>query len=234
MKKLRPGLHQLTVGVSHAFLLRQGDELVLIDAGPEDDVSHLLDEVRAAGVGLSAIDHVVVTHAHQDHAGGLRRVKEATNATVWMHPEDAVLVEAGRARRAWTVTPGLFHRVLYWLYVRGVPDTVPAVEIDRTVRDGDVIPVAGGLDVVHVPGHCTGQIALLWQQHGGVLFAADAALSLLGRPRLSVVYEDLEQGRDDLRRLATLDVDTAVFGHGAPIMTDAAERFREQFGNDSL
>lgn len=230
MKKVLSGLQQLTIDVSHVFLLCAKDDLVLIDTGPEADVSHLLDRLRTAGVTLSDIDHVVVTHSHQDHAGGLQAVKEATGATIWMHPDDAALVEEGQARRAWTVTPSLFQRVLYWLYVRGVPDTVPAATVDRTVTDGDVIPVAGGLEVVHVPGHCAGQIALLWHQHDGVLIAADVALSLLDRPRLSVVYEDLDQGRDDLQRLGTMDFNTAVFGHGAPIMTDAAERFREQFG----
>ncbi len=233
MKKIRAGLHQLTVDVSHAFLLCEGNDLVLVDAGPEDEGAHLLDTLRTEGVVLSDIDHVVVTHAHQDHAGGLRAVKEATDATVWMHAADATLVEEGHARREWSVTPGLFHRVLYWLYVRGVPDTVPAVEVDRTVEDGEIVPLVGGLEVVHVPGHCAGQIALLWHQHDGVLLAADAALSLLGRPRLSVVYEDLQQGADDLQRLARLDFNTAVFGHGAPIMTDADERFREKFGEDA-
>ncbi|PSQ95562.1 MAG: hypothetical protein BRD55_10005 [Bacteroidetes bacterium SW_9_63_38] len=145
-----------------------------------------------------------------------------------MHPTDAALVERGQASRDWSITPHPFQHVLYWLFVHGVPDTIPATTVDREVTDGDVIPVAGGLKVVHVPGHCAGQMALVWP-NGGVLFAADAALSLLGRPLRSVVYEDREQGRDDLRRLGTLDVETAVFGHGTPITKNAAERFQAAF-----
>ena len=229
MKKICPGLHQLSLGVAHAFLLCNHGDLVLIDAGPEDESDDLLSILRTEGVVLSDIDHVVVTHSHQDHAGGLRAVQEATDAEVWMHPADAALVERGRASRDWSITSHPFQHVLYWLFVHGVPDTVPATPIDHEVTDGDVIPVAGGLEVVHVPGHCAGQIALVWPQHGGVLFAADAALSLLGRPLRSVVYEDPEQGIDDLRRFGTLDVETAVFGHGAPILQNAAEQFQNAF-----
>ena len=229
MKKIRPGLHQLSLGVAHAFLLCHRDDLVLIDAGPEDESDLLLSTLRAEGIVLSDLDHIVVTHSHQDHAGGLRAVQEATDAETWMHPTDAALVERGQASRDWSITPHPFQHVLYWLFVHGVPETVPATTVDHEVEDGDVIPVAGGLEVVHVPGHCAGQIALVWPQYGGVLFAADAGLSLLGRPLRSVVYEDLAQGREDLRRLGTLDVETAVFGHGAPIMEKAAERFQSAF-----
>jgi len=229
MKKIRPGLHQLSLGVAHAFLLCHRDDLVLVDAGPADESDVLLSTLRTEGIVPSDIDHIVVTHSHQDHAGGLQAVQSATGAEVWMHPADAALVEEGRARRDWSITPHPFQHVLYWLFVHGVPETVPATAVDRTVTDGDVIPVAGGLHVVHVPGHCAGQIALVWPQHGGVLFAADAALSLLGYPLRSVVYEDRAQGRADLRRLGTLDVETAVFGHGAPILDNAAGRFRNAF-----
>jgi len=229
MKTICSGLHQISLGTAHVFLLCAHGDLVLIDAGPEDMSDDLLSTLRREGVVLSDLDHIVVTHSHQDHAGGLRAVQDATGAETWMHPADAALVEEGRASRDWSVTPHPFQHVLYWLFVHGVPETVPATTVDHEVEDGDIIPVAGGLEVVHVPGHCEGQIALVWPRHGGVLFAADAGLSLLGRPLRSVVYEDLQQGLDDLRRLGTLDVDTAVFGHGAPITENAAERFRKAF-----
>jgi len=74
------------------------------------------------------------------------------------------------------------------------------------------------------------EIALLWERHGGVLVAADVALCLWGRPRLSVVYEDLEQGRRDLRRLGAMGFEKAVSGRGAPIEATAAAQFQAQFG----
>jgi glyoxylase-like metal-dependent hydrolase (beta-lactamase superfamily II) len=61
-----------------------------------------------------------------------------------------------------------------------------------------------------------------------VLFAADAAANM-GGLGLSLVYEDLAEGRRTLARLAALDFDAALFGHGAPIMRGAAARFRRRW-----
>ena len=88
-------------------------------------------------------------------------------------------------------------------------------------------PIAGGLAAVHVPGHCAGQVALLWR--GEMLFAADACANLfgLGGP---IGYEDRGQGERDQRRLAGLDFRIACFGHGKAILHDAVARFRRRWG----
>ena len=100
--------------------------------------------------------------------------------------------------------------------------------IDETMGDGDTLPIAGGLDVVHVPGHCAGQVALLWRP-GRMLFGADAAstLPVLGDP---IGFEDIEVGRTSQRKLATLSFDAVGFGHGKPITRDAAAKLRKWTG----
>ena len=119
--------------------------------------------------------------------------------------------------------PGLLSQLLFRVYARPGRTTAP-IRIDRLVEDGDIIPVAGGLHVVHIPGHCAGQVALL-QPATGVLFAADAAMNVvgLGDP---IGFEDLSQGRASQRKLATLDFAQACFGHGRPV---SAARFKARF-----
>jgi glyoxylase-like metal-dependent hydrolase (beta-lactamase superfamily II) len=97
------------------------------------------------------------------------------------------------------------------------------------VNDGDQIPIPGGLRTIHIPGHCAGQIALLWPQHGGVLFAADACSNMMGLG-WSLGYEDFKRGKRSLSKLADLDFRIACFGHGKPIMNDASLKFRQQWG----
>ena len=96
---------------------------------------------------------------------------------------------------------------------------------DHDLSDGQVLPIAGGLTVVHAPGHCAGQVALLWAAHGGVLLAADAASNVLGL-RPSPAYEDYAMGVQSLRRLSALDFQVACFGHGRAIVGEAGARFR--------
>jgi glyoxylase-like metal-dependent hydrolase (beta-lactamase superfamily II) len=91
-----------------------------------------------------------------------------------------------------------------------------------------MLPLAGGLRVIHVPGHCAGQIALLWEK-AGVLFVADACLNLLGLgPPLG--WENAAQGQASQKRLGTFAYDIACFGHGKPIVRDAAAQIRRKFG----
>ncbi|HMB02744.1 MAG TPA: hypothetical protein VKP69_03270, partial [Isosphaeraceae bacterium] len=54
---------------------------------------------------------------------------------------------------------------------------IDPTEIEHEVGDGEML--ANGLRAVHVPGHCAGQLAFLWPQHGGVLIAADAAAHIV-------------------------------------------------------
>ena len=69
---------------------------------------------------------------------------------------------------------------------------------------------------------------MLWPRHGGVLFAADACGNTMGLSP-SVGYEDFEEGKRSLSRLADLDFDKACFGHGRAIMHDASARFRKKW-----
>lgn len=100
------------------------------------------------------------------------------------------------------------------------------------VEDGAVLPFADGLRVIHTPGHSAGQIALLWPAHGGVLFAADAAINVVGLA-LFPAYEDLAQGQASLARLAAHTFAVACFGHGRPITRTAALRFRARWAGRS-
>ena len=71
-------------------------------------------------------------------------------------------------------------------------------------------------------------MAFLWPEHGGVLIAADAAANVFGLG-LSPVYEDLDEGRRSLGKLAGLDFEVACFGHGKPIPSGASRRFAQKW-----
>ena len=90
--------------------------------------------------------------------------------------------------------------------------------------------IAGGIEVMHAPGHCAGQVALLWRP-GRMLFAGDVCTNVMGLGD-PVGFESLEEGRASQRKLASLSSDAAGFGHGAPIARDASTRFRDKWGTE--
>jgi glyoxylase-like metal-dependent hydrolase (beta-lactamase superfamily II) len=227
-KLVVPGLHEVKLGFVNAFLLETDDGLALIDTGIPGSDAAILGAVREIGRQPAEVRQILVTHCHSDHAGSLAALKRLTGASAWMHPEDAAMVRAGSAMRPVSPAPGLLNALLFRLVIRSAPTSFEAAEVEREVRDGEELPIAGGLRAVHVPGHCAGQLAFLWPRHGGVLIAADAAANVLSLV-LSPAYEDLAEGRRSLSKLASLDFEVACFGHGRPIQGGASKQFRRKW-----
>jgi glyoxylase-like metal-dependent hydrolase (beta-lactamase superfamily II) len=225
VKSIVPGLWQVPRIFVNAFILEGEDGLILIDTGIPGSAGKILDAVRAIGRQSDPIRRILVTHCHMDHAGSLADLEQRTGAPAFMHPEDAAMVRAGNAMRPLHASPGLFNTILGGSLALLVPRQVARAEVKHEVGDGETIPGAGGLRAIHVPGHCAGQLAFLWPQHGGVLIAADAAANVMNLG-LSPMYENLDEGRRSLSKLSALDFEVACFGHGRPITGGAAAQFR--------
>lgn len=223
-----PQVYGISLGPVNAFLL-EGDHLILIDTGIPGSAGKILAAVESLGKRPEDIGHILVTHCHPDHSGSLAELKQRTGAVAVMHPLDAALVEKGEAMRSVSAAPGVINWLIYNLFMkRQGPAVIEPAQIEQTVDDGDELPLAGGLKVIHAPGHSAGQVAFLWPQHGGVLFAADVATHMirLGYPP---IFEDLAEGRRSLARLGKLDFEIACFGHGKAIVGGAAARFRQKW-----
>jgi glyoxylase-like metal-dependent hydrolase (beta-lactamase superfamily II) len=230
---IMPDLYALDLGGVNAYLITAGDGLTLIDTGYTGSAERITSALGALGYALADIAQIVVTHAHADHAGGLAELQARTGAAVWMHPLDAALVRTGAAVRPSTSpTPGVINGIIYRLTIARTPRTITPATVEHEVEDGAVLPFAGGLRVLHTPGHSAGQIALLWPAHGGVLFAADAAINVAGLA-LFPAYEDHAQGQASLARLGAHTFAVACFGHGRPITRGAAQRFRARWPGPS-
>lgn len=226
-KLVADGLYVIPVGQVNTFLLDSPDGCTLIDTGYPGKADTVLQALRDLGKQPNDIRHIIVTHAHADHIGGLAAIKRATGADAYIHPLDASIASEGTGFRPLTPAPGLLNGIMFRIFARPV-DTVEATSIEHRVEDGETLPMAGGLTAIHVPGHCAGQLAFLWPQHGGVLFAADSCAHSMGLG-LSLGYEDLEEGKHSLSKLAQLDFNMACFGHGKAIMHDASAQFRKKW-----
>ena len=226
-KLVIPGLHIIPVSGVNVYLLDDPAGLVLIDTGFPDKEAVILEAVRGLGRAAGDIKHIVLTHAHIDHIGGLAALKAATGAQTWMHEVDAPLAESGGPFRPLTPAKELLPGLLFRLFVKPGATVAPSV-IDHKVRDDEVLPIAGGLRVIHVPGHCAGQIALLWDSRS-VLFTGDACINLFGLgPPLG--WEDVSAGLASQKRLGTYAYEIACFGHGKPVTKDASAQIKRKFG----
>jgi len=230
VREIQPGLHQIRLPGVNAFLLdSESDGLTLVDTGVTGSAAMISDAVRSLGRDLADVRQILITHCHPDHSGGLADLKKLTSARVYMHRRDALLVASGRVMRRLLPTPGMLNSLLFRLIIAPKPSTVTPAKADVLVGNGDEIPVAGGISVIHTPGHTEGHVVFLARKRG-VLFVGDAAANILGL-RLMIAYEHLHQGVMSLRHLCRFDFDVACFGHGPTIRYAAASRFRERWGS---
>ena len=115
-------------------------EGVIID--PAAEVDRLL--AMAKQNRINRVKYIVNTHAHADHVGGNRKVKELTSADIVIHQEDAERL----------ANPSPFILQLFECEASPPPD--------RTVTDGELIEFGRRhLKVLHTPGHTPGGICLL-------------------------------------------------------------------------
>jgi glyoxylase-like metal-dependent hydrolase (beta-lactamase superfamily II) len=221
------GVHVVQMGNANAFLIESADGLTLIDAGFPGKEAVLFGAIRGLGRSPDQLQHLIFTHGHPDHIGSAAPIVRETGARTYMHPLDIPIAESGGPFWPLRAAPGLLRRVMCKLLFD--PDErVEQVSIDQPLTPGEILPIAGGIEVIHAPGHCAGQVALLWRT-GRMLFAADAGMNLMGVGD-PLGFESLQEGRASQRKLAGLSFDAAGFGHGGPIAHEASTRFRNKWG----
>lgn len=140
---------------------------IVIDPGPPGDGAwqRLRAGIENAGLSLSAVEHVLVTHWHVDHAGLAPRLGDVADATVHMHESDAPLLAEyaaerqariqrdARRLRSWGVPEDVIDAIRDADEPSPVPDDCPVVPH----VDGDTV---AGLELIHTPGHTQGHLAL--------------------------------------------------------------------------
>jgi glyoxylase-like metal-dependent hydrolase (beta-lactamase superfamily II) len=217
-----PGVHDVDLGLVHAFLYKEADRLTLIDTGIATNGPEILKVLTDIGSKPAHLQQIIVTHYHADHMGSLAELVEKSGAQVAAHELDAPVVR-GAPEDISMLSEA--ERRLHDTLIAQVPPAPPS-RVDRELNDGDEIDVAGGAQVVHVPGHTPGSIAIYLPERKA-LFLGDAAARMPEGQVIAGVYNlDEAQTRRSFLRLAELEFEAAFFGHGAPMDKDASLTFR--------
>ena len=220
-----PTLHLIRLEFGAAHLWHDEDGLALIDTGVAGSAPALEEAIRKLGLDPADLRHIVLTHWHPDHTGSAAELARRWPATVLAHRLDAPVIR-GEEAGAPPVLLDFEQAIIATL--PPIPSAPPVPDVVE-VADGDVLGFGGGAVVVAVPGHTDGSIAIRLPRHG-VLFTGDAVADVDGRTMLGVFNTDRAQAVESFHRLAALDVETVVFGHGDPVVGGASAVLRAATG----
>jgi glyoxylase-like metal-dependent hydrolase (beta-lactamase superfamily II) len=185
-------------------VLIKGRENVLVDSGYVSSMSQTLSQLQECGVNPEKIGLVVNTHFHSDHVGANLAIQELSGATIAGNELEANLVNAG-------------DRWINWLDFFG--QEAPGYHVGRVLTGGQTVMLGPyEFRVIDTPGHSPGGISLYCRELR-LLISGDALWYRDFGPVNCVVHGEgaLARTRESLQRLAELDVQQCLPGHGAVI-----------------
>lgn len=156
-----------------SYLLRDGEDVVLVESGPGSTLPALEKGLRAQGLQLGDVTHVLLTHVHLDHAGAAGFVAQH-GAKVYVHENGARhLLDPARLWASATRVYGEQLMATLWGEMLPIPEEQVFV-----LKDGDTVQAAGRtFTALDTPGHAYHHLAYLTDE--GDCFTGDVGACAL-------------------------------------------------------
>jgi glyoxylase-like metal-dependent hydrolase (beta-lactamase superfamily II) len=221
--QIATGLHRL--GSTHddtvnSYLVVEGSEVTLIDAGLPADRRLLVAELDSLGLGLDAVRALLLTHGDTDHIGFARWLWEEKQIPAHVHAEDVARAKKEVKKPATGWGPMKVGPVLgfTWYSARHGGLRIPPVGEVATYDHDEQLDLPGRPRVVHVPGHTPGSVAI-HVPSVDALFLGDSMTTrnvLTGAtgPKPAPFTLDPDQAQQSLERIEGVDATWVLPGHG--------------------
>ena len=197
---------------AHAYVVGKpsSQNLSLIDAGLTGKGSYKIQSVQKAGIDLSAIKRVVMTHTHLDHIGCLAEIlKHIPWAELWVHRLEADLLEQGDERAVYGME--MFRGVCQTQL--GLKPGAFKFQVHRKLQGGEILDLGGvEWEVIHIPGHSMGSIGL-YHRSLKILIPGDVVYADYAIGRFDLYGADASALEKSLKGLAKVEVEILLPGH---------------------
>jgi hydroxyacylglutathione hydrolase len=208
----------------NVFLIMNGNEAAIIDAGFSDDESFNKRMEVLGALGDARLKYIIITHHHYDHSSGAHRLREATGARIVVHRDEETLLlnpdegsgdveipedqkEAREQAKKWRAEAA-----------KATPDV--------RVSDGDVLEVGSlHLRCVHAPGHTAGHLCILLEEDN-LLFSGDNVLGVGTAAISPPPHGDMAEYIRSLRKMQSLESAMLAPGHG-PAVKEPRRKIQE-------
>jgi hydroxyacylglutathione hydrolase len=198
------------------YLLDGGGQYALIDSGCGIESERIVWNIENLGVPMGKVSHLILTHAHGDHAAGARYFYERYGLKVAISNEAALWLEQGDLDKT-----SIKHAIGGNLYPADFQFLSCPVELklfdNDTIQIGDVI-----LTVVNSPGHSQGHISLFWEEEGEKSMLSGDVIFARGRVIIQSTWDcNIREYADTISKFQSLQIDSLYPGHGPFLRSNA-------------
>ena len=189
MQKITDNIYKLErLKVSSVYLIKEEGMLTIIDTGMAGDLGAIKKEMALANAKIEKLNRIIITHAHMDNVGNLKKLSALSGAQVYVHEGDYGEIKS-------KVPDGKLH----------------------ALKDKEQIDMLGKTEVVHVPGHTDGSIAL-YAKDKKILFGGDCLFNNKGLSLPPEIFnKDTALFKKSVVKLLDYDVDMLCTAHGPHI-----------------
>jgi metallo-beta-lactamase class B len=142
-----------TCGIT-ALLITTPNGHYLIDGATDEAAEGIADNIRKLGFDPEDVIHLLITHEHLDHAGGIARLKKISGANFWLREPARLAMKTGLP-----VSDDPQH---------GIHPAFPGVDTNLIIEDGDILMLGKQtIKVIATPGHSPGGTSYTWKSCEG-------------------------------------------------------------------
>lgn len=207
------------------YLIDTGDGLILIDTAIPESLYMLVDSIYKLGYKPTDIKKILISHAHFDHCGGAKAMKELTGADLYMSKEDTAFMNE---------CPGE-------TMVLDTQSHPQMFEVDKFYSDDEPVTLGNiSIQTMLTPGHTIGCTSFFWKvknpatgevysvaMHGGV--GANTMNDQYYATSKYLTPELRQRFLDDAEKLKAIHVDIALPSHPNQItITDIAGSYTDE------
>lgn len=213
--------------IVYPTLLKDENELIMVDCGYPDSVPMLEEEMNRIGLSLSQLTKIIITHHDHDHMGALQEIKERYPYIEILCSEEEAPYITGkqkslRLQQAEDIQSSLpedekeggkmFQNFL--ASIRNVNDVT-------VINTGDILPVCGGITIIDTKGHMPGHISL-YVQNEKTLITGDALVVENGALCMAMPQYvlNMKDAQDSIRSLQYYDIEKSICYHGGVFNTN--------------
>ncbi len=220
-------IETVQAGGANVYLIINGSQSILIDAGDKRAASKILEKLNESGLEPQDVKLIILTHTHPDHCGSLKELQDVTQANILVHESEAESLTQGYG--GFPKGTMLLGKVISFIgrnLARGL-SRFEAVTPDITISERfDLTPYEIDGYITPTPGHSSGSLCIIVD--GKTALVGDTMFGISKRSVFPPFADDV----DELLKSWKLLIDTGcqhfLPGHGRSISIDELRTNYEQ------